>query len=61
MTRTIAKDAKRLVIKIGSALLTNNGAGLDRAAIDGWVEQIDQLLARAKKLFWSPPAQLPKA
>jgi len=50
MTRTIAKDAKRLVIKIGSALLTNNGAGLDRAAIDGWVEQIDQLLAQGKEI-----------
>lgn len=50
MTRTIAKDAKRLVIKIGSALLTNNGAGLDRAAIDGWVEQINQLLVQGKEI-----------
>ena len=50
MTRTIAKDAKRLVIKIGSALLTNNGAGLDRAAIDGWVEQINQLLMQGKEI-----------
>jgi len=40
MTRTITQDAQRLVVKIGSALLTNNGAGLDRQAIDGWVEQI---------------------
>jgi glutamate 5-kinase len=51
MTRTIAKDAKRLVIKIGSALLTNNGAGLDRAAIDGWVEQINQLLMQGKEVI----------
>ena len=50
MTRTIAKDAKRLVIKIGSALLTNNGAGLDREAIDGWVEQINQLLGQGKEI-----------
>ena len=50
MTRTITKDAKRLVIKIGSALLTNNGSGLDRAAIDGWVEQINQLLAAGKEI-----------
>jgi glutamate 5-kinase len=50
MTRTIAKDANRLVIKIGSALLTNNGAGLDRAAIDGWVEQINQLLTQGKEI-----------
>jgi len=50
MTRTITKDAKRLVIKIGSALLTNNGSGLDRAAIDGWVEQINQLLTAGKEI-----------
>ena len=50
MTRTIAKDAKRLVVKIGSALLTNNGSGLDRAAIDGWVEQINQLLTDGKEI-----------
>ena len=31
---------ERWVIKIGSALLTNDGAGLDRKAIDSWVEQI---------------------
>jgi len=51
MTRTVAKDAKRLVIKIGSALLTNNGAGLDRAAIDGWVEQINQLLVQGREII----------
>lgn len=50
MTRAITQDAKRLVVKIGSALLTNNGAGLDRAAIDGWVEQIAQLLAQGKEI-----------
>jgi glutamate 5-kinase len=35
--------AKRWVIKIGSALLTANGAGLAEAAIAGWVEQIAEL------------------
>nr|WP_290577472.1 glutamate 5-kinase [Ketobacter sp.] len=35
--------AKRWVVKIGSALLTNDGEGLDRAAIAGWVEQIVKL------------------
>jgi len=50
MTRTITQDAQRLVVKIGSALLTNNGAGLDRDAIDGWVEQIAQLLAQGKEI-----------
>lgn len=50
MTRTIAREAKRWVIKIGSALLTNNGAGLDRQAIDGWVEQIVQMLAKGDEV-----------
>ncbi len=36
-------SAKRVVVKIGSALLTANGLGLDRQAIAGWVDQIAQL------------------
>lgn len=50
MTRAITKNAKRCVVKIGSALLTNDGAGLDRDAIDGWVEQIAELLAQGKEI-----------
>ena len=34
---------RRWVVKIGSALLTNNGQGLDHQAIAGWVEQIAKL------------------
>ncbi|MDT8386421.1 MAG: glutamate 5-kinase [Thiogranum sp.] len=33
-------QTRRWVIKIGSALLTNDGRGLDRQAIHGWVEQM---------------------
>lgn len=50
MNRDIAKDAKRWVIKIGSALLTNDGAGLDRKAIDSWVEQTAQLLSEGNEV-----------
>lgn len=50
MTRAITKDAKRLVIKIGSSLLTNNGKGLDRDAIDGWIEQIIKLLDQGREI-----------
>lgn len=50
MTRAITKDARRLVIKIGSSLLTNNGTGLDRAAIDGWIEQIIKLLDQNREI-----------
>jgi len=34
---------KRWVVKIGSALLTNNGAGLNHAGISAWVKQIVEL------------------
>lgn len=39
-------SAKRVVVKIGSSLLTNTGAGLDRDAIADWVRQIAELRAR---------------
>ena len=35
--------AKRIVVKIGSALLTNDGQGLDKQAIGDWVRQIADL------------------
>jgi glutamate 5-kinase len=38
------KNAKRWVIKIGSALLTADGRGLDRESISGWVGQVAALL-----------------
>jgi glutamate 5-kinase len=36
-------QSKRWVIKIGSALLTNDGVGLDVSGIYSWVEQMHQL------------------
>ena len=36
-------NAKRLVIKVGSALVTNNGEGLDLNAINEWARQIANL------------------
>jgi glutamate 5-kinase len=38
--------SRRWVVKIGSALLTANGRGLDRAAIAGWVAQVAALRAK---------------
>lgn len=38
--RTRIGKAKRLVVKIGSALLTNDGRGLDVSALSGWVDQL---------------------
>ncbi|MEA3251216.1 MAG: glutamate 5-kinase [Pseudomonadota bacterium] len=44
--REALSGARRVVVKIGSALLTNDGRGLDEAAIGGWVDQIAALHAR---------------
>ena len=39
------QKAKRIVVKVGSSLVTNNGEGLDHAAIGMWAEQMAALLA----------------
>lgn len=39
-------NARRIVVKIGSSLLTNAGAGLDRSAIADWTSQIAALRKR---------------
>jgi glutamate 5-kinase len=39
-------SARRVVVKIGSSLLTNAGAGLDRGAIADWAKQIAAMRAR---------------
>ncbi|ALM51262.1 glutamate 5-kinase [Halomonas huangheensis] len=41
--REALSGARRVVVKIGSALLTNDGRGLDDDAIGGWVDQIAAL------------------
>ncbi|TYL49515.1 glutamate 5-kinase [Marinomonas sp. IMCC 4694] len=49
MREKIAK-AQRVVVKIGSALLTNDGQGLDVARIGLWVAQIAELRAQGKEV-----------
>ncbi|GEK74512.1 MULTISPECIES: glutamate 5-kinase [Halomonas] len=44
--RDALKGMRRVVVKIGSALLTNDGRALDEAAIGGWVDQIAALHRR---------------
>ena len=38
--------ARRIVVKIGSALLTNDGQGLHVEGLDGWVAQLAALRQR---------------
>lgn len=42
---------RRWVIKIGSALLTADGRGLDREAIGGWVAQMVELAGQGKEIL----------
>ena len=38
--QTVLTQAKRIVVKVGSSLVTNQGEGLDRKAIGNWAQQI---------------------
>ena len=45
----LLKDAKRIVVKVGSSLVTNEGRGLDEHAIGEWCRQIAALMGAADK------------
>ena len=45
MTRARLNTTKRLVAKVGSALVTNGGAGIDRSAITRWASDVAALRA----------------
>lgn len=47
---SLLTDAKCLVVKVGSSLVTNNGEGLDRQAIAAWADQISQLVKDGKQV-----------
>ena len=41
--KTVLTKCKRIVVKVGSSLVTNQGAGLDLAALGNWARQIAAL------------------
>lgn len=43
MERHNLPQSKRWIVKVGSALITDDGAGLDIQAIEGWVAQLAEL------------------
>lgn len=47
---SILANAKRLVVKVGSSLVTNNGTGLDQAAIASWAAQISALSSMGREV-----------
>lgn len=48
--RRALKASKRVVVKIGSALLTNDGRGLYAEGLDTWVSQLAALRASGREL-----------
>ena len=56
----VLREARRVVIKVGSSLVTNEGRGLDEAAIGEWCRQM-ALLAREPgvSLCYQRPRVLP--
>ena len=50
MSQTRLAAARRIVVKVGSALVTNNGTGLDLEAIGEWARQIAALREAGKEV-----------
>ncbi|TXT38293.1 MAG: glutamate 5-kinase [Comamonadaceae bacterium] len=45
------RDARRVVVKVGSSLVTNEGRGLDEAAIGEWCRQLAVLVGSGRELI----------
>jgi glutamate 5-kinase len=48
---TILRDARRIVVKVGSSLVTNEGRGLDEQAIGEWCRQLSALVREGRELI----------
>ena len=44
---SVVQDARRIVVKVGSSLVTNEGRGLDETAIEEWARQLAALVQGA--------------
>jgi glutamate 5-kinase len=44
------KSARRIVVKVGSSLVTNDGRGIDAEAIGNWCRQLAALAAQGREL-----------
>jgi glutamate 5-kinase len=47
----VLRDARRIVIKVGSSLVTNEGRGLDEVAIGEWSRQISLLVRQGREVI----------
>jgi glutamate 5-kinase len=50
-TSTVLRDARRIVVKVGSSLVTNEGRGLDEAAIGEWCRQMALLAQEGREVI----------
>ena len=48
--RSVVSHARRIVVKVGSSLVTAEGRGLDNAALSRWAGQIAALTAQGKEV-----------
>ena len=48
---TLLRDARRIIVKVGSSLVTNDGRGLDEAAIGEWCRQMAVLAAEGREVI----------
>lgn len=47
----VVKNAQRIVVKVGSSLVTNEGRGLDEEAIGQWSEQLSALVGQGREVI----------
>ncbi|MBV5298364.1 MAG: glutamate 5-kinase [Rhodoferax sp.] len=48
---SILRDARRVVVKVGSSLVTNEGRGLDETAIGEWCRQMSVLVQEGREVI----------
>jgi glutamate 5-kinase len=51
LNSTVLRDAKRIVVKVGSSLVTNDGRGLDENAIGEWCRQLAVLIREGREVI----------
>jgi glutamate 5-kinase len=47
----VLRDARRVVVKVGSSLVTNDGRGLDEQAIGEWCRQLAHLIREGREVI----------
>ncbi|MDK2122511.1 glutamate 5-kinase [Parachitinimonas caeni] len=51
MPVSVVQSSQRIVVKVGSSLVTNNGKGLDHAALNRWASEIAELIKLGKQVI----------